>query len=424
MPTARPVLADEPRGPGRRRAATCWRRRRRAHGQGLQGRQQEADGRERRVARACAAARPSVWSASRAAARRRSPSASPASSPADAGTVASRAEPLRPRGTPLARGAARHPDGLPEPRLDPQPGLEHARHPHARRAQAGRRRRGARKVDKLVGRVRVEPRFLAQSPTELSGGQKQRIAIARAFAGDPTLVVCDEPASALDVSVQASILNLLVELQTSEQVSYVFISHDLAVVRYISDRIGVMYLAELIEVGSADEVFNAAAPPLHRGAAVVDPQARVRQPAQRIELRGSMPSLSEPPTRLPLSHALPPVPGRHLRAAGAAACSEASERPHLQVPHPARRAARRPAGRAAAVGLDSRSESYAWWSGQAWGGRGRLPLSTTARRRSRVQRSRRPAGSTRSGRRGCRGRGLRAGSGRSGPKGDGVGDGR
>src|SRR5664280_1372310 len=116
------------------------------------------------------------------------------------------------------------------------------------------------RVDKLSADVRVEPRFLAQKPNDLSGGQKQRIAIARAFAGDPTLVVCDEPASALDVSVQASILNLLVELQTKEQVSYVFISHDLAVVRYISDRIGVMYLAELIEVGSAEEVFN---PPHH-----------------------------------------------------------------------------------------------------------------------------------------------------------------
>jgi len=108
--------------------------------------------------------------------------------------------------------------------------------------------------------------------------------------------VCDEPASALDVSVQASILNLLVELQTNEQVSYIFISHDLAVVRYISDRIGVMYLAELIEVGSAEEVFNPPHHPYTEALLSSIPKLQFEGEQQRIPLRGSMPSLSEPPT--------------------------------------------------------------------------------------------------------------------------------
>ena len=204
------------------------------------------------------------------------------------------------------------------------------------------------KVDKLSADVRVEPRFLLQKPTDLSGGQKQRIAIARAFAGDPTLVVCDEPASALDVSVQASILNLLVELQTNEQVSYVFISHDLAVVRYISDRIGVMYLAELIEVGSAEEVFN---PPHHPYTEALLSSIPKLDFDERAAAHPAARHHAEPERAadgLPLPHPLPPLPRRHLRRAGAAAAG-GGERPHLQVPHPAGRAARGSDGGASRV---------------------------------------------------------------------------
>jgi len=130
---------------------------------------------------------------------------------------------------------------------------------------------------------------------QLSGGLKQRVAIARAFAGDPKLVVCDEPTSALDVSVQAAILNLLVELQAEKRVAYVFISHDLGVVRYISDRIAVLYLGRLQELGPAEVVFEGPHHPyteaLLSAVPTIDGGGR-----DRIRLEGDVPSAASPPT--------------------------------------------------------------------------------------------------------------------------------
>lgn len=151
------------------------------------------------------------------------------------------------------------------------------------------------RLNELADRVRLTERTLTQKPVQLSGGLKQRVAIARAFAGDPKLVVCDEPTSALDVSVQAAILNLLVELQAEKRVAYLFISHDLGVVRYISDRIAVLYLGRLQELGPADVVFDGPHHPyteaLLSAVPTVDGGGR-----DRIRLEGDVPSAASPPS--------------------------------------------------------------------------------------------------------------------------------
>jgi peptide/nickel transport system ATP-binding protein len=147
----------------------------------------------------------------------------------------------------------------------------------------------------LMHSVRLADRYVSAKPGQLSGGLKQRLAIARAFAGEPQVVVCDEPTSALDVSVQAAILNLLVELQAERRVAYLFISHDLGVVRYISDRIAVLYLGRLMELGAAEVVFDGPHHPyteaLLSAVPTVDGGGR-----ERIKLSGEIPSAAEPPS--------------------------------------------------------------------------------------------------------------------------------
>ena len=151
------------------------------------------------------------------------------------------------------------------------------------------------RVDDLLVKVGLEAGFAERYPHEFSGGQKQRIGIARALAMDPRLVIADEPVSALDVSVQAQILNLLMDIRDRDGLAYLFVSHDLSVVRYISDRVAVMYLGKIMELADKQEFFTN---PLHPYTeALLSAVAHFQQGArERILLSGDVPSPLKPPS--------------------------------------------------------------------------------------------------------------------------------
>jgi len=176
------------------------------------------------------------------------------------------------------------------------------------------------RVVELLKIVGLKPDHIRRYPAEFSGGQRQRIGIARALAVDPKFIVCDEPISALDVSIQAQVVNLLKNIQKELGLSYLFIAHDLSMVKHISDRIGVMYLGHMVEMGPGNDVYHR---PLHPYttallSAIPIPDPDVAKAKSRIILEGEIPSPINPPAGCPFC----------------TRCQKATERCHREMPQP------------------------------------------------------------------------------------------
>jgi peptide/nickel transport system ATP-binding protein len=193
----------------------------------------------------------------------------------------------------------------PDSTLNPSHSIGYIVERSLRRLKGLRGGKARAEARKLMETVKLPADFVTRKPRQLSGGQKQRVAIARALAGDPDLVVADEPVSALDVSVQAAIINLLIELQAGREATLIFISHDLSVVRYLADRVAVMYLGKIVEFGEVDDVFL---PPYHPYteallSAVPIPDPDLKQ--KRIILEGNLPSVRNVPPGCPFATRCP-----------------------------------------------------------------------------------------------------------------------